>query len=449
MNLDTIQQLLDRDTFLLKDARGVAFPKYWYELEGNGEIVWGVYRSSKSSAQTVLDLRYEQPATRCTCRSRKKVCKHGLALILMLLEYADAFKVVQEIPSEIKEWLDRRESRLVPKERTQEEEYQLRAIREKSWNKRLLQMSKGLQELELWLHDVMQEGLAALYNRPSSYWKEWSSHLVNAKLGRLAKRIQHLALLKNQAEWNEQLLSELGDIYLIIKGFSNIETLPIELKYELFNAIGVNTKKQELLETEGIKDHWRILAQHQGKEEKLIYQRTWLWGSNTNQFALLLDFAWGQEPFEYQWIVGSNIEASLVYYPSHFLQRALVQDFQYKEAKIHVSGYADVVTFLLDYEQAIAKNPWLTVFPAFFEEVILLLQDESLYLIDRSGTQIPCTTSSEIINWQIVASSGGNAIHVFGEWNSKQFTVLGTEKEGRWIDYSIYISRNENQWYGR
>lgn len=442
MNLVTIQQLLNRDAFLLQNARGVAFPKYWYELEGNGEVVWGEYRSSRSSCRTVLDMRFDQPAFKCNCRSRKNPCKHGLALVLLLMEHSDAFRVVQEVPEEISEWLNRRKSRIEPKERTAAEEAQLQAVREKNWSKRLKQMQKGLDELELWLHDVMREGLAAVYDRPDSYWKEWSSYLVDAKLGRLAKRIEQLAHLKKEPNWNELLLAELGDIYLIVRGFHHMESIPIGLKHELFSVVGVNTKKQELQDAEGVKDDWRIVAQHQGTEDNLAYQRTWLWGATNQQFALLLDFAWGSASFEYQWTVGETIEASLVYYPSNFPQRALIKTFQKTEKAIDLNGYFNIDSFLNDYEQAIAQNPWLSTFPVVLEQVIPIIQNDELYLIDQMGIQLPCLSNSPLSQWQLLALSGGVSIKIFGEWDGKKLLPLGAAHLGRWIDFSIYVERN-------
>ncbi len=436
-----IQAYIARDPLLLKEAKSIALPKFWYDLQGNGQVIWGIYRTSQRTYETFVDLRFEQLGFRCNCQSRRNPCKHGIALLVLMLEFGDNFLVTSAFPTELTDWLNRRSSRLTPKERSEEEEHQLQAEREKNWEKRLQQMAKGLEELELWLHDVIREGTATYLEKPNNYWSEWSAQLINAKMGNLAKKVNALQHWKGKENGNEQMLMALGDIYLLVQGFVSIRELEDGLQQELLQQIGVNIKKPLLLEQEGNRDTWRVLGIHEGMEERLVYRRTWLFGQQTQQYALLLDFAWGNEPFEYNWMVNETIEATLVYYPTQYAQRALVKEFVKVSAEVTWLGYANVQVMLEDYAKALAANPWLSVLPVVFQEVVPIIQENQLYLIDAHKIMIPCRVATITIAWQLVAMSAGAPIEVFGEWDGSHLTPLGVAKGDNYLDCSIYYQR--------
>ncbi|NJK83882.1 MAG: hypothetical protein HC912_08795, partial [Saprospiraceae bacterium] len=122
-----------------------------------------------------------------------------------------------------------------------------------------------------------------------------------------------------------------------------------------------------------------MLGIHEGIDEKLVYRRTWLWGKQTQHYALLLDFAWGNEPFEHTWITNEVIEGTLVYYPTNYAQRALVKEFTKISAEVNWIGYTNVQSALENYAEAVAANPWLMVFPLVFQKVIPMVQENQLY----------------------------------------------------------------------
>lgn len=445
--LQQIQDILARDHYLTKDARGIARQSCWETLEGNGKVLWGQYRTKRSRFASYVDLRYEKPAFRCNCKSRKTPCKHSLALLLLLTEQSDNFRVTDEFPEEFQTWLKRRDGRLQPKARSAEEEAKLADVRQKNWEKRLTQMSKGLHDLELWLQEVIQEGLAGLHKRAPAYWEEWGAALVNAKLGSLAKRVKALPRFFLQEDWHEDLLAELGDIYLLVKGFQNIDTLPIDLQQELFNTLGVNVKKEEVLQSEAVKDKWWVLAKHEGAEDNLSFQRTWLLGEDTERYALLLDFAWGGQGFPHHWQPGTTLEAALCFYPANFPQRALIKDGQVVHRPFEADSFPDFITFNRAYRSAIAKNPWLNLFPVCLGQVRPFIAQDELYLSDLNDLHLPCKSLKEQLAWQLIALSAGKPIQVFGEWNGTHFLPLSALAEGRFIDFSIHHEPTRRTWY--
>lgn len=434
--LDELHVLLHRDPFLLQDAQRLKFASNWYELQGDEKVVWGGYRSSKTEARVMLDLRLEKPAFQCSCKSRKNPCRHILAVLLLLLESSERIQVSHEPPDDVMVWLQKRSNRLIPKTRTEEEEAQLAVQRNKTRAVRLQQMSSGLDDLERWLHDIIKEGLATLYHRPPTYWKEWSAQLHNAKMGNLAKRIEQIPILFSTEDWHEVLLAELGDLYLIIRGFRQLEQLPEGLQHELFNSIGVNVKRNDLLELDAVNDHWIIVAQREGIEDKLRFQRTWLYGKKTEQYALLLEYAWGDTPFAYTWNIGKTLEAAFIFYPAQFLQRAICKTFQYApEDSSDLPTYSNFSSFQSAYTKAIAKNPWLTVFPAAVAQLIPVVKDNQLHLLDSSHQCLALKAVPENTMWQLIALSGGHPIHIFGEWEKGNWTILAAKSDTNWVNF--------------
>ncbi len=361
-----------------------------------------------------------------------------------MLEFGDSFLITSASPAELTDWLNRRASRLTPQDRSAEEEHQRKVEREKNWEKRLQQMAKGLEELELWLHDVIREGTAIYLEKPQGYWSEWSAQLTNAKMGNLAKKVKGLQHLVGKENANEQMLAALGEIYLLVQGFFYIHELNDGFQQELLQQIGVNIKKQTLLEQKGTKDIWRVLGIYEGIEEKLVYRRTWLFGQQTQQYALLIDFAWGNEPFEYNWMVNETIEATVVYYPTQYAQRALMKEFVKVSEQIPWLGHTNVQSSLEDYAKALAANPWLSVFPIVFQKVVPIMRESQLYLLDAHKAMIPCWVETITVAWQIVAMSANAPIEVFGEWDGQSLTPLGAVSADSYLDCSIYYQRSNS-----
>ncbi|MEM9991503.1 MAG: SWIM zinc finger family protein [Bacteroidota bacterium] len=432
-----IQQLLKHNDYLLQEARKIARHSSWETLERQDHVLHGQYRTKRTTYTTYIDLRHEKPAFRCTCKSRKTPCKHALALLVLLHERKAVFQEVQEFPEDLQVWLKRRDNRLNPKERTADQEAQLAQIRQNNWEKRLAQMSKGLHDLELWLEEVVRIGLANLYERDAAYWEAWSATLVDAKLGSLAKRVKAIPEFFLEEHWHEALLAELGDLYLLVKGFQNIEELPSDLQQELFNTLGVSVKKEQVLQTAPVQDLWCVLGKHEGTEEHLSFQRTWLWGKNTQRYALLLDYSWGGKGFAQDLPIGRVLQAEMCFYPASFPQRALLKTYQLTEQPFETRGYTDFLAFQKAYAKALAQHPWLGVFPVILEQVRPFFHQQQLYLSDANDLYLACDKDlDEQTAWQIIALSGGHPIQIFGEWKNQQFLPLGVVAENRFVDFS-------------
>ncbi|HMY20912.1 MAG TPA: SWIM zinc finger family protein [Polyangium sp.] len=74
-------QALAPDARAFADAKKIAKISAWRRLGRDGDAIWGVALGSKGDAYAVYARATND--VRCSCPSRKKPCKHALALLLV------------------------------------------------------------------------------------------------------------------------------------------------------------------------------------------------------------------------------------------------------------------------------------------------------------------------------------------------------------------------------
>ena len=438
----TTDQILNfaPDSGTANRGKELATLRQWRNLEVSDRAAWGECKSSGVSFyKTFIDLN--GPAFKCSCPSRKFPCKHGMGLMFLLQNNLEAFQKASDIPEDVNIWLEKRDSKTsVPQksEAEQEEDLQKKvALRFKNREKRLTQMVAGLEDLEVWLTDTIREGLAATERHGHDFWHDISARMVDAKLGGLRSKIESMQLLQSgKTDWVEKMLTQLANLYLVGRGFKNLDNLPEPLQEELLSVAGIKIKKEEILQLQGIEDEWQVLGQIEGiEDDRLWFRRVWLKGKQTKKHALLLDFSFGDVGFPNNFITGSSVNGEMVFYPFAYKLRAQLRT-PYEinsESKNVLQGFLDFNFFAKEYSKALFSNPWLLDIPACFENVIPLLKKDKLFLIDQNKKQIEVLDRNQL-GWKLLALSGGHPISVFGEWTGNIFVPLSAEAEGRLVE---------------
>lgn len=416
------------DITTAENAKLLVTKRKWKNLAGNENFVWGECQIGGGNNYKV-GIKLSEPSFSCECKSNKSPCKHIVALFLLFINGADGFRITNDFPS----WMDNWQTTKKPT-KTKEELLKIAEQKNKNKNKRILLMQEGLQELEIWLLDLIRQGFALIETLDVEFWKGISSRMVDAKLGGLARNLRALSSLPSSGlNWPEKMLEEIAQIYLLLKGFNNLDQLPEILQTELLAIAGVNFKKEDLLQLKGIQDDWMILGQVKGIEENLSFRRTWVKGITSNRMALILEFVWGDAAYMTHWPSGKIFKGELIFYPSTHPLRVLVKDHSPVFADIKkIEGYSTLEKFLKAYAQAIGNNPWLLNFPCYLEKLTPIVFEDELLLIDEENKQI---SMGKIIaaHWKLLALSGGHPINVFGEWTGDSFFPLSCFIEGRWL----------------
>ena len=421
-------------------GRGLANAAKWQNCGFDREILWGECQGSgKNPYQTVVEL--SEPAFKCSCPSRKFPCKHGLALFLLFA--AGEIKESSPLAFAV-EWLAKRlqtrerKTDKVAAEESPEIVAKRENLRAKRAGERETKVAAGLRELELWLKDLTRGGLAAAQTRPADYWEQCAKRLVDAQSPNAAALVREMSSAVHAGEnWTEKLLTQTANLFLLCESYKNIENLPAPVQADVRAAIGWTIKESELEPAETVRDEWLVTGRHVYEEGGLRVQRSWLYGEKSGRDALVLDFAFKNQPHDVSLIANSRFAAALKFYPSNFPLRAVVGErFAAANEIAKFAGHCNFDAFADFAAHGLARNVWLKIFPARLEKVILI--NRAGQWLARDGEQKILPLSAHFGDekaWQILAASGGAAVDLFGEWNGETLLPLGVWHENEFLSW--------------
>jgi len=299
--------------------------------------------------------------------------------------------------------------------------------------KREEKVTAGVQELDRWLRDLVRQGLAAVQTQPYSYWDAVAARMVDAQAPGLARQLREMASIPHsRVDWQERLLERLGRMHLLIQGFQRLETLPPPTQADIRTLIGW-TQKEEFASDSIVRDRWLILGQLVEEQDNLHTQRTWLQGQDTRKSAVVVNYAYGNQPLDTSLMPGTVIDAELGFFESAYPLRAIIKVHHASPTPLlAMPGKESIATALSTYTKALACQPWIEQFPLILQAVIPLHHNHGWAIRDSEGYLLPLTPRFEQ-GWQLLALSGGHPINVCGEWNGKAFLPLSALAEDQFV----------------
>lgn len=417
-----------------QSGKGLAVPRLWETLGRREEALWGEFLGSGAKPyQTRIDLA--EPAFKCTCPSRKFPCKHALGLFLLYAKDCSALPD-GEPPGWVAEWLEARAGRAQKKavraaegDKPPDPEQQARRAEARQGR-----VDKGVEELELWLRDLVRHGLAWAQTQPVSFWTGIAARMVDAQAPGLARLVRELALAPAGGEgWHGRLLTRLARLHLLLQGWRRLEALEPLVREDVRAAIGFTTAREAVLAQGEVSDTWLVAAQEvELGEDNIRTQRLWLWGRATRRPALILSFAHAMAPaFEITLPPGAVFEGTLAYYPSAAPLRALVKAC--RQLPWDHEGWAGDATIgvaLEAYAGVLERNPWAERVPLALGGVRPVRSGEAWQLCDGEGALLPTRLETQT-GWIMTAVCGAGSATVFGEWDGERLTVQAMIAEGR------------------
>lgn len=416
-------------------GKGLANPGKWVSSGQKDNALWGECQGSGSKPyQVVIDLG--EPAFKCSCPSRKFPCKHGIGLMLMLA--ADPAKIkTEEPPAWMADWLKGRQQRVEKKEAAQkpdsekspEELAKVAADQAKRQAARDKKVTQGLNDLDLWLRDLVRQGFGSLPSRPLKFWDDMAARMVDAQAPGVARRLRDMAGVASSGEgWQERLLEQLGLLYLLLEGYKRVETLPEAVRYDVRDAVGYTLKHDELVASQpALSDLWYVAGQHIYDDDLLRVQRAYLVGVNTSRFALVVNYAplkaypGATQQLDTGLIPGAAFEAELVFHPGAHPLRADIKSRQAVSASKPLAIGTGITKVLSDWAATLAANPWTNHLPALLAEVVPFHENGIWFLRDSENNTLPVSPQFAG-GWQLLATCGGHPVpSVVGEWDGKHF----------------------------
>ena len=415
-------------------AKKAANKSKWSNHGADDQSIWGEYKGSgKKPYFTAIDLH--GPAFKCSCPSRKFPCKHSIGLFLLYVTEKECF-TNKDAPEWVTQWLDKRRQKTTKKEKelTPEQKAKSDADKTKRQEKRLKTMQSGLDDLEIWIHDIIRQGLGNIQTDDYSFWEEQGRRATDAQMKGLANLIREIREMLPQDNWMELVLERLAEIYLLIQAFRNRDKLSPELTGDIMTWIGLNTKKEDILELQGIKDHWAVLSVTETQEDLFTSRKTWLWGQKEKRFALILDFYRDNMPLQNPLVAGMAHNTEVVFYPSAFPVRALLKASPDNHRQIQqLKGFESFTGFLEHYADDYQKSPLHWSYPCIIHQVKAAEQEGDFFLLDNQGFRIPLLRSYTK-KWRILALSGGHLFTVFGEWKNYRLEPLSLFVDGNFFE---------------
>jgi hypothetical protein len=430
------------DASSAKSGKDLSAPRKWKTLGLDQTCAWGTIQGSgKNPYQTCID--FGGPAFKCTCPSRKFPCKHGVGLFLIVAQQAGTM-AEKEPPGWVAEWMAKRAEKeekkaagAAPPETPPDPEAAAKAAAaaEKRVASREAKVTSGLEELGVWLDDLVRSGFATLPGKPSNFWTNPAARLMDAQAPGLARRISALDGITSTGErWPAQMLRQTALIHLAREGWSRIAFVPEIVQADLRSTIGFTSNQENVLAQPGVRDRWIVAGQRIEEDERLRTQRTWLFGTSTRRPALCLSFSAGpSQPLDISLVPGTTVDAELVFFPSAWPLRALVKERHGSPQSILPAlPHQSIAAANAFAAEALLANPWVERVPFAVAVVTPLHRAQGWLIRDQDGDALPLAIS-DAKAWVLYSLSGGNPISLAGEWDGEDLTPLSVWAEGRFL----------------
>jgi len=468
VSLEKIEAMAPDQASLIA-ARKLVKPSSWSSLASDASgLVWGECQGSGVSPYRVIISEFDA-GYKCTCPSRKFPCKHSLALMWMRAEGKTAFQSAAT-PEWVQDWLRRRrtgsggqtssekDEAVQPKNLAQVASQQVEevdpkaearaaAARDRARREREDAIHAGLDDLDTWLIDQAEAGLAGFANHAGKSCRSIAQRLVDAKAPGLASRLDGLPnRIYSLPEPVRPIaaIEQLGQLHLIAEAYRRQESLSIEMRADVRREVGWTQSRESLLSEDGtlcVSASWRVVGTvSEVQPDKLRRLETWLWREEVAEgprTALLLDFvpvASGQTKGAYR--SGERITATLVFYPSPRPLRALVKEIIIPTQECSTDlplPDDDPARAYACYEDAMATIPWISMWPLRFREARVRRNGEKLFLcsINNDAVALPVTANQTNAVAPLLAIEKFDG---FGLWDGYTFRLCFAQTPlGRWV----------------
>jgi hypothetical protein len=425
------------DLASLKAAQELADICHWVSLGANEAALWGECKGSAQKPYKVqVDLSNRGFA--CTCPSRKSPCKHVLGLMLLASASPTILKDATP-PAWVSEWLEKRTDQTSDHAGQAEPDTASSQSRQKDAARRAARREKlvaaGLETLDLWLKDLIRQGLAFAQSAPASFWEQQSARLVDAQLPGAARMVREMQDIPGASpNWTEILLLKMARLHLLIQAYRRLESLPEPSRTDVRTLLGWTINRKELiLSSPALSDDWLVVAQTLEEDETsgLRTQINWLWGKTSRKPAQLILFAFRTRPFEDHLFPGLTLRGDLVYFPGAYPLRAVFKSYRGLGSTFVPAGFPNFLAFLDAYSTALGLNPWLEHFPVVLEHVTIERLETNWLLCDGENQAIPISPRSHC--WELFSLSGGHPLTVFGLWDGFSFFPMTAWENERFV----------------
>lgn len=417
-------------------GRKLSSTKGWQNLGQNAQALWG---ECQGSALYHIAVDLTTYTTKCSCPSHKFPCKHGLGLMLLAASQPTVLGAEADPPEWVATWLEKRTAAVTAKQEKAAKPPTEKAVasQSKAAEKRGQKVDAGIAMLDLWLDDLIRNGLASVESQPTSFWENQAARMVDAQAPGLATRLRRMAEIPgSSAEWPQKLLADLGQLALLTQAYARLDHLDPSLQEDIRQSIGWTVKSDEIeARGETVTDEWSLLGQRTEDVPAMAngrMQRTWAIGATSGRTALLLQFSSNGAPFTEMIIPGVRQAGTLRFWPGIVPTRARFDERHGAAIPITATAFSAGMTSIAAYlgtvADVLARQPWQDRFLCVLRDVVLLVarNGAAWHVRDSTGAALPLAGDD---HWPLMAFSGGRPIDLAAEWDGVALTPIGAIAE--------------------
>ena len=364
----------------------LAEPASWTDLGHHGDLLWGLCKGSgKNPYQVSVDT--SAPAFRCSCPSRKFPCKHAIALLHLWCRGDTGGAEPADFAAE---WAAKREQRAA--RAAQRIAGAAAASPERAARagariaRREARISEGLDELDRWMLDQVEQGLATTAAGRGKELRRLAARMVDAQAPGVALRLQELSQLKDTSPDDRRRLTEgLGALHLLARAWGRRESLPAHLAACVRREVGLTVKTEEVLAAPGVEDRWLCAGSRIRLEGRMTARDLWLHGTTTGRWGRVVLYGTSVPPLPAALMPGTCVDARVHFYPDGV--RAVVQPEAPQPAPL--TGWAPHALTTdearLAWRDALARDPWTDAAPLLVAGRLRAQEPHGFALADDAG----------------------------------------------------------------
>lgn len=430
MNLTEDQILtLAPDESSKKSGKDLANASKWVNKGANELALWGECQGSGSKPyQTQVDVT--NVAFKCSCPSRKFPCKHGLGLLLLYARQKNSF-TTGDAPAWVSEWLNKRtekqEKQAEKKDKPVDE-----AAQAKRQQARQSKVSDGIEELNAWMKDIIRNGIMSIPEKGPAFFESMGRRLIDAQAPGLAGMVRVLGETNFYREgWPTRFMDKLLRIYMITEGFKNASSLNESLQQDLRTWIGFTQNQDELKEQTGSLDTWLVLGKQTSEVDAITTEKFWLYGTQTNAYALLLQFIVRGQGVQYSFTPGMFVQAELVFFPSISPLRALVKRQIATDAVTHFNKFTGWQKVAEEEAEINNQLPFGSERPFIVSKLKPVFHNQQWWLQDEENKIMQLRIEYKNI-WKLLSVSGGKPMDMAVIGREDEFEPLGVWQDNEY-----------------
>jgi len=400
-----------------KSGKELANPSKWVSKAINEKALWGECQGSGSKPyQTQIDI--SNVAFKCSCPSRKFPCKHGLGLLILYARQKNDF-ANSAAPAWVEEWISKRSEKQENKPEKTDKPID-EAAQAKRLQARQKKVNDGIEELLRWVKDIIRNGIISIPEKESTWFENMARRMVDAQSPGLAAMVRKLGETNFFAEgWQTAFMDQLLRMYTVMQAYKNSSVLEKNVQADILSLVGFTQNQDELKEQTGITDTWIVLGKQITEEDNLTTERNWLFGTNSGQYALVLQFIIRGQGAQHALTPGMSLEAELIFFPSVIPMRAIIKK------QINTGTTPSFTSFInwqqvTQFETALSnKLPVRNERPYIIEQLKPVWYNQQWWLQDKQSNMMAVKSGFARI-WKVLSLSGGEPLHM---------AVIGKENE--------------------